>query len=409
MVLVEFFDSEPMNNMIGCLSVNPQKVYFVGESKLIRNQANLYRDFLVKHNISAELIVKPVNKNDLTDILNTISEIVISHQECCFDLTGGDDLLLVAVGMVYEKYKDTKKIYLHRYNLRNNTVSFGCNGEKTVLKEVKPAVTVEQGIALHGGGVSKYYIDGRRIESWKFTPEFITDVDLIWDIAKKNPTLWNSQVGMLSDTEILKNSTKNPLKFEIGLNNYEKISKLSGLLMDLQDKGVVSGLKSKNGFLSFEYKNSQIKRCLMKVGNILELKTILTARRIINDDGSTFFTDSAMQVCIDWDGKIHNRQESFKDTENEIDVVLMKNLIPIFISCKNGYVDDEELYKLNTVASRFGGKYAKKVLVATHLGKRGESAKYFCQRAADMNIILIYNVHTMSDDEFQRRLRNIVL
>lgn len=62
-----------------------------------------------------------------------------------------------------------------------------------------------------------------------------------------------------------------------------------------------------------------------------------------------------------------------KDTENEIDVVLMKGLTLIFISCKNGQVDDDELYKLESVTNRFGGLYAKKVLIATYLGKKTKS------------------------------------
>ena len=46
----------------------------------------------------------------------------------------------------------------------------------------------------------------------------------------------------------------------------------------------------------------------------------------------------------------------------------LKGLIPIFISCKSGKMTEKNtlhaLYELDTVANRFGGKYAKKVLVA---------------------------------------------
>ena len=51
--------------------------------------------------------------------------------------------------------------------------------------------------------------------------------------------------------------------------------------------------------------------------------------------------------------------------------MLMRGVIPVFVSCKNGAVDSNELYKLNTVADRFGSIYAKKIIAATYLGKMG--------------------------------------
>jgi hypothetical protein len=44
------------------------------------------------------------------------------------------------------------------------------------------------------------------------------------------------------------------------------------------------------------------------------------------------------------------------------------------------------------VAERFGGKYARKVLVATALDSLGETGKYIRQRAQDMNIRVVENL-----------------
>ena len=85
----------------------------------------------------------------------------------------------------------------------------------------------------------------------------------------------------------------------------------------------------------------------------------------------------------------------------------MKGVVPIFISCKNGKIPDDELYKLNTVAEQFGSDYAKKVLVAADMGKSANSRKYFFERAKDMGIQIIENVHTMSPEKFENILKNI--
>ena len=77
----------------------------------------------------------------------------------------------------------------------------------------------------------------------------------------------------------------------------------------------------------------------------------------------------------------------------------------MFISCKNGSVGDDELYKLHTVAERFGGRYAKKVLVASEIPKSQKSLEYFMRRAEDMNITVINDVYMMSDEQIKNKLR----
>ena len=92
--------------------------------------------------------------------------------------------------------------------------------------------------------------------------------------------------------------------------------------------------------------------------------------------------DCRIGVHIDWDGIIHPWGA---DVLNEIDVLAMCDNVPVFISCKSGKMGAQQslhaLYELETVTRRFGGKYAKKVLVTTR--KLGKAAR---ARAAEMGI-----------------------
>ena len=89
-----------------------------------------------------------------------------------------------------------------------------------------------------------------------------------------------------------------------------------------------------------------------------------------------------MGVHIDWDGVIRGDGE---DVLNEVDVLVIRENIPIFISCKSGRMKAQEalhaLYELETVTKRFGGKYARKVVATTRkLGTVSE------ERASEMGI-----------------------
>ena len=144
------------------------------------------------------------------------------------------------------------------------------------------------------------------------------------------------------------------------------------------------------------------------------MKVFLSALEAQENDGSKTYSDAMNGVYIDWDGEISAQQDGY-DTRNEIDVIMMHGMVPVFVSCKNGYIDKEELYKLNTVATRFGGKYAKKVLIATSLND-SDSSNYFRQRAEDMGIRLVEgyshngtykNFTDMNDIEINRVIRSL--
>ena len=182
-----------------------------------------------------------------------------------------------------------------------------------------------------------------------------------------------------------------------------------GLIRALCKNKLITNYYDDEEIVSFEFKNEPIKNCLTKAGTLLELVVSLHASDACDATGMKKYNDVATGVYIDWDASIHDIKDEEKDTENEIDVMLMRGVVPIFISCKNGYFDETELYKLNTVAERFGGPYSRKVLVSTYYGNNSiEGHKYFVQRAKDMNIQLIEDVHNLSNNEFKRKIKNIV-
>ena len=84
---------------------------------------------------------------------------------------------------------------------------------------------------------------------------------------------------------------------------------------------------------------------------------------------------------------------------------MMKGIVPVFVSCKNGCVDIEELYKFNSVAERFGGKNVRKILIATSLGEDVRS-EYFRRRAKDMKIRLIEDIQNLSPDKLAKKIQN---
>lgn len=362
MTFIEFFDKTCVENICACLSQIPERVIFLGDKKKeLESHAARYEKLFTERGQTVEFVCKSVNRNNLKSIVALLSDIVEKYSDCAFGLTGGDGLFLTAAGIVYERYKD-KNIQLHRFNIHNNKI-YDCDNDGNVLSVNENSnLTVRENVLIYGGDV----VDGK-----SFDTACESDIVDIWNICKRNVSAWNHAVNNIKkDSGICKELVKKELTF-------------------FKDGKIV-------------YKNDMVRHCLSKAGMALEMIVFLAAKQVNDKDGNAVYNDCMNGVCIDWDG----HDEKY-DTKNEIDVMLMRGMMPIFISCKNGAVETEELYKLNSVAQRFGGAYSKKILFSTALSGKGEFSEYFRQRAKDMDIRLIENIQYLSYEEIKNTVKNL--
>lgn len=407
MTVIEFFDKSPIENIISAFTICPEKIIFIGDTKIIGKSLPLYKSFLAEKSLNIEMVAISVNKNNVRDIVNKLSSIVEAEKECVFDLTGGEDLLLVAIGIVFHTYQGKKKIHMHRFNIQNGTV-WDCDEDGIVPYCGTPTLSVKEMVLIYGGIVSQTATEDKTLLS-----AHAEDIKKIWDLCRDNPGLWNFQVGILNEFQKYSAVTDDPLQIYVGFSYASQyIKNMSGkeeylrsLLNQMSRVGLIRALRQDGETLSFAYANTFVKSCVSKAGDILETK-ILQVAGDMQEGGNPYFCDAQRGVSIDWDGTVHADDDSEKDTFNEIDVILMRKLTPIFISCKNGDFDDKELYKLNTVSTRFGGAFAKKILVCSDFRKRNEKYEYLKQRAIDMNIQIIEDIHEYdSDKNIQKKLK----
>lgn len=416
MTYVEFFDKPPSENICACLTGTPDRVIFLGDNRkqMLKNIENYSRIF-EERGYNIEFLFKTVTKSNLDLAVSTISEIVETFEDCVFDITGGEEILLLALGIVCERYKD-KNIQIHRINLRNGTVN-DCDKDGNTIYKTPIALSVEENVRIFGGDVVCGEVDDEHTYKWDLTPDFLKDVELIWGICKQDVRAWNTQLGVFMAIEKCGSTSEDGLTTVVSREAIEDwLRKHDGVVVrkpEIINALITSGLLSTyndkdRNTITISYKNKQVKKCLSKAGQALEMKIFVTAKGLLDEDDKPVYNDVVNGVEIDWDGKLRDDsdRQAF-NTENEIDVMMMRGVVPVFVSCKNGHIDVEELYKLNTVAERFGGEYAKKVLVSNAIDSMGLKGKQFAQRAADMGIKIIKNVQDLSDAELAKELKNL--
>ena len=96
-----------------------------------------------------------------------------------------------------------------------------------------------------------------------------------------------------------------------------------------------------------------MRRCLQNHGIWLELFAYVSAKR------SGLFSDVRTSVLVDWDGSEYNN----KGTRNEVDVLAVHNVTPVFISCKMGVPTPLALSEIKMLSDKFGGERTQTVLL----------------------------------------------
>ena len=386
MTIVESFEKAPIENMISVLAARPEKVIFLGDAAQMRGPVQKYREILKKKGIETEVLLKGIQKNNLNNILTVISNLVEEEEELIFDVTGGEDLVLLAFGMIYERYKEKKHLKMQRFNI-NSGKNIDCDYDNEVSFADTFCMGINELIALYGGVVVPE-------EEAPMIDEPLSVVDKVWNLARRNGTKWNKVHSYLKELERKADVSEELLEVRMEFSDIKqdigefqkKYQEVTTLLTEFDRAGLVTELLIEDDNVYYKYKNTFVKRCLSNSGDALEMKCFCEALAL-REKGKPYFNDCCVGVTIDWDGIIHSKDENWKDTTNEIDVILMRGLIPTFVSCKNGKIGEEELYKLNTVAEKFGGKYAKKMLIATKLERDNYVAKMaYMRRAEDMGI-----------------------
>ncbi len=407
MTVVEFFEREShVENIISTLLCTPDKVIFLGDNKKkIDKIIKSYEKIALARGINTVFDSRAINRNSIMSIVDTLEQIIEDDDDCVIDLSGGDDLALVAIGVVYADNAD--RIQLHRFSITNNTMT-DCDSDGKLCAHSPFELTVEELVAINGGRVIYTEEKSNGTYKWDFNRDFVDDVYIMWSICKRNPHEWNTQLALLSKMIAIQ---PDPASFDIRIDFKEADTACSrmtenkkidsDLYKELARKGVLDDFRSDSNGFSFRFKNDQIKKCLSKAGQVFELFLAICASELKDDNGNPVYTDILSGVFIDWDGEIHPGTGS--DVENEIDLILMKGLMPVFISCKNGSCDINELFKLSVVASHFGGKYVRAVLAGTEIDK----AETIELRAKAMGINPWIRLHKKPEKDLYAELSNL--
>ncbi len=381
-VLIELFDTEQIFNYIATLVFKPEKVYFVGDSEIMGSNCRRKAEKLAcMKNLNTKFLYKFVNPDNFPLLRSKIEEIIEDEKklgnECVIDVTGGRDLALVAAG-----YLMSLGTEIIRYDAKNKVFRTLSNGE---TRPAELNLSCEEVITVAGGTVYSNTHD------LSFSDKEWEIINKIIRLYFKKRDVWTKFVKYLqriSKKEGEKVGDRLWIESPATLNvDGKTFSADSEILSALEKTGAISDFRfsHQNNKVEFKYKSSEIASLLVNEGVWLELIIYLTVR------SSDVFTDSDTGVKFIWDipdgGNSLNDLLSDNTPRNEVDVMAVRGIKPIFISCKTRAPINEDLNELYAIREHFGGELACAVLATT---KHVESESPIYERARAMGIEIIH-------------------
>lgn len=390
-MIVEFYSEEPLENIMAMIKYTPEKIIFLGhKDNMITKRINDIKQFRDSRCPNVELEFTEVPKDDLNGAIDMLTDIIKNNPGVRFELTGGSELILIALGCIAARM-NISKLRIDPFTGKEIEIK----GSEVNTSDYHYNISIAEEIILHGGVLTS---QTGSYSDWKFTEEFRSDIRTMWEICRRYRGNWNKHCACID--ELRKNMPNQHEGWEELYKN--PLGDAIHLLKDLRDEGLIKDYSETGKKVIFRFKNSMIRKIIGKAGNMLELHVYEVATR-----DNYIFSDAIIGAHIDWDGEIHDVEHPGYDTMNEIDVILMKDVCPIFISCKSGKAGGSALHELETVSRKFGGKYARKALVLAKACDDTTGTQYFKQRARDMHIWIIDDVFRLSDEQLLNRLKRI--
>lgn len=372
-LLINQLDEHNEGNILATIRYKANDVIFIRQKNqldLMNNIKNYYEKNFPTVKIE-DVLIEEGEIDKLSDLIkkNKSEQLIVN-------LTGGKRVNSLALLELSIK-NNVKAIYT---DIKSKKIYTFKNGIDLIYEEFND-LDIDDIINAAGGAL---------VED---SSELCRKKDLIYlsEQIYKNLDIWNKYKLKLYDTNIFKHIEEQPNKIHINMKNLVQDEKiiLKNILKKLEEMDELQ-YDEKIEHIEVTFLNKYIKGFIFKSGTWLEIATNNLINKINEID------EAKNGVVFLWSNE--NRT-----VKNEVDVVAIKDSVPIIISCKDSEKYNEmALNELNVYANKIGGKNAYKILVAT----KEPSKVPVSIRAKEMGIHIV--IFDGNENKFINRIKEII-
>ena len=365
--LIELFDDTPIKNVLGAEMFRPQETIFICSPE-VGNDKALHRSlkrYFEHRNCPHKLTFIPVSMVDAMKVKRVLQEVLDTHHDCAIDISGGTDATLFAAGAVSGEagvftYSRKKNAFFEIEN-----APFARNLPCTVRFDAESCFLMAGGTLLPGRA------DNAELK------ERLDAIDRLFSVYTAYRRVWNRQISYIqkvssSEPGVLEAAGKLTAKA-----GDKHVTADMDLFRALHENGLILDLDIGEDELRFRFPDETVRFWLRDIGAVLELQVFRACL------AANCFDDVVLSAVVNWQGGTSQRD----GVTNEIDVVAVQGIQPVFISCKTSEIRTEALNELAILRDRFGGKGSRAIIATSALATKNRGPMR--RRAAELEIEVI--------------------
>ena len=355
---IEILDYEQTENIISPLVFDFERiVYLYDEHHDYKNKRRTLIDLLNKKGITnIEFIEVKDHESDCFDRL------VEKYPDAMFNLSNGSRTLLVQMARFCER--TNQKCYTLNFQRKFFQNISGCDELKNKFKV--PHIKIEDVIGLSAGEIIK---TSHALPD--LSNELKQDMKRIIQLMNRDSSSWTRLLAQFAKSIREDDESDTSVWLDVQSDAGQK-----KMLEGLSQIGVLQVFEHGKR-LRVVFKNRTLMNMLKDSGAWLEYQSYLECLN------SGYFDDVRISTVVDWNKMSRNHN----DPTCEIDLIVIKNCIPVFVSCKMNKCTALDLYEIKLLSQKLGGTLGKAAVISKAPSLKDNEPLYL--KAKELGICLI--------------------
>ena len=380
--LIELYDERPIENVLATETFRPEETVIICPPEVDANRAlkRSLEKYFAHRNCPVKLTFLPTSLLDSQKIGKRLLQVLETHDDCAIDIAGGTDAALFAAGSV-----------------AGDTPVFTYSRKKNAFFDIKNAafardlpcsvrLDAESCFLMAGGTLLKGRADNSRLR------EYLPAVEKLFRVFSRFRREWQRQISYVQRVSSSEPGVLSVCAPRTAKADHGTVTANPQLFEALAEEGLILDLEIERDEIRFEFPDETIRFWLRDIGSVLELQVYRACL------AAECFDDVVLSAVVNWEGGASQRD----GVTNEIDVMAVRGVQPVFISCKTSEIKTEALNELAILRDRFGGKGSRAIIVTSSTVSDEDSPMR--RRADELNIEVI-EWRELALDQLVKRLR----
>lgn len=379
---IELYDDRPIENVLGTEMFRPEETVMIC-SQAVADDRELHRSlekYFRYRGIPVKLTFVPASLLDAVKVEKTLKRVLETHEDCAIDIAGGSEAALFAAGSISG---DTP---VYTYSRKRNMFFEIKNAPFARGLPCTVRLNAESCFLMAGGTLLPGREDNEKLK------DRLPQIDALFSVYTAHRRVWNRQISYVQRISQSAGPSLKACGPRTGKADNGRVTADEGMLRDLAAAGLIEDLEVTDESVSFRFPDETVRFWLRDMGSVLELQVYRACL------AAGCFDDVILSAVVNW-----RADEKRRDAvTNEIDVMAVRGVQPVFISCKTCEIKTEALNELAILRDRFGGKGSRAIIVTSAASSRSRAVMR--RRAAELEIEVI-EWEELALDQLVERLR----